>query len=321
MPKVQLSKAKSVPVSRVWASELEFSRWLHEHISELGEAMGCDLQSYGREIPVGRFKADLAAEMDGRYVVAIENQLDDSDHSHLGQSLTYAAGLNAQAFIWIAPTFRSEHLRAVEQLNIGMAGSLVAFAVQIEVAQIGETQFVPRFEILASPDNFFPHSGEAIDYRGRRGDGFFQRLAEESGDEQMSGGGNSHREYMAGSPYENWETGISYTLVFMGKDNDAGTSVHLWIETETRESNLAIFEHLNLHKEDIHNELGHELRWEISGPGRSPACAIRWRTKEGSIDDSPLKLAQTRAGMLDRYQKLRTALDKRLPAAIAAANR
>ncbi len=320
MPKVNLTRARSVPVSKVWASELDFSRWLHEHLDVLGGAMGCDLQSYGREIPVGRFKADLAAEMDGRYLVAIENQLDDSDHSHLGQSLTYAAGLDAQPFIWIAPTFRKEHLVAVERLNIGMAGSLVAFAVQIEVAQIGASEYVPRFEILASPDNFFPHSGERIDYRARRGDGFFQRLVEESGDDQMSGGGNSHREYMAGSPYENWETGISYTLVFMGKDNIAGTSVHLWIETKTRESTLAIFEHLRRQQADIHKEIGHELRWENSGPGLSEACAIRWRTKEGSIDASPMELARTRAGMLDRYRKLRAALDERLPAAIAAAS-
>ena len=320
MPKVKFAKARAVSASSVWASESEFSQWLHEHLSELGEAMGCDLQSYGREIPVGRFKADLAAEMDGYHLVAIENQLDASDHSHLGQSMTYAAGLRAHAFIWIAPTFRSEHLKAVEQLNIGMAGNLWAFAVQIEVTQVGESQLVPRFEILASPDNWFPHSGEKIDYRMRRGTGFFQRICDESGDETMQVGYSSAGKYGASADSSAKDQGISYSLWLRGGDATKGSTVMLWIENESRQASVTMFEHLRKDEDAINREVGHKLRWERGGPGRSPACIVRWLDDYGSIDAPPQALAQTRADMLDRYHKLRAAFEERLPAAIAAAN-
>lgn len=315
MVKVKLGKVTQVPVNRVWSSEADFSKWLHDNPSALGEALGCDLQSFGQEIPVGRYRADLVAEMDGYYRVAIENQLDGSNHSHLGQSLTYAAGLQAHALIWIAPVFTTEHLRAVERLNIGMGQNLMAFAVRIKVERIGSSPPVPRFEMLASPDDWFAPSGEEIDYRQRRGQGFFRRLCEESGDRHLTSGSNSGFAFMAGVRLTDISDHLSYTLRFRGGNHNKGTSVHLWIESPSREANFALFQELQRNESEIEREFGRDLSWEPNPPGRL-ACAIR-AYGGGSIDDSSVLLTATRADMLERYTRLRTVLDKRLPAAIA----
>ena len=320
MPKVQLGKTESISVNRVWNSEADFSKWLHENLNVLGNALGCDLRSFGREIPVGRFRADLVAEMNGNYRVAIENQLDDSDHGHLGQCITYAAGLDAQALIWIAPSFRKEHLLAVERLNIGMGQNLLAFAVRIKVERSGSAH-IPKFEMLASPDRWFAPSGEDVDYRLQRGFGFFERLREDIGDHRITVGPSTDQPFGAFSPSTAGIDHVAYTLAFRGGERARETSVHLWIETDTGERNRAIFDSLHRDQVAIEREVGHKLLWERSGPGRSEACAIRWRDKRGSIDDSPLELAQTRANIVDRFLKLREALDKRLPAAVAAAEK
>ena len=319
MAKVELEKAESVPVNKAWESEADFSKWLHEHPEVLGDAMGCDLQWFGREISVGRFRADLVAEMNGYRLAAVEVQLDDSDHSHLGQSMTYAAGLEAQALIWIAPLFRNEHLLAIERLNIGMGQNLFAFAVRIKVEKTGSA-LVPKFEMLASPDRWFGPSGEKVDYRERRGLGFFERVREEIGDNRIDVGPSTDHSFAAFAPSTAEGDGVAYTMVFHGEDSTKGTSVHLWIQTGSSSRNRAIFERLQRDQSEIHKEVGHVLTWK-PGPGRSNAYVIQWRDSYGSIDGSPRELMETREIIIDHFTKLSTALDKRLPEASAAARR
>ena len=93
-----------------------FTPWLAEHISELGEALGLDLESTSQEAPVGSYRLDILAS-DGDRLVVIENQLGETDHTHLGQLLTYTAGYDASVVIWIAGKFRDEHREALDLLN------------------------------------------------------------------------------------------------------------------------------------------------------------------------------------------------------------
>ena len=117
---------QQVNVRRMWEHEaLDFTPWLARNLDLLGEALGLELEQVQPEEPVGPFFLDiLAKEADSDSLVAIENQLEWTDHSHLGQLLTYAAGCKAEVAIWVAPEFRYEHAEALYQLNEWTAGEM-----------------------------------------------------------------------------------------------------------------------------------------------------------------------------------------------------
>jgi hypothetical protein len=113
-----LGTTTKLPLGTVFQGEaVEFTPWLSDNLDRLASELGFELESEGIEISVGAFKADIKARTtDGRTVI-IENQFHNTDHSHLGQLLTYAAGLEADVVIWIAERVRDEHRAAVDWLN------------------------------------------------------------------------------------------------------------------------------------------------------------------------------------------------------------
>ncbi len=117
--------------------------------------IGIPLDLESREVDVGRFAADLLAgnPQDGSLVL-IENQLERSDHSHLGQILTYLAGLEAKTIIWIAREFDEAHRSAVNWLNEHTTDPFAFFAVRLKVVQIGDSQLAPVFEIVEQPNEW-----------------------------------------------------------------------------------------------------------------------------------------------------------------------
>src|SRR6266851_3093921 len=126
----------------VWSSEsIEFTPWLADHLDLLGEALGIDLELDGREAPVGDFSADLLARDNNRdRLVVIENQLEQTDHDHLGKMLTYAAGRSAGVVVWIAKKIREEHRAAIDWLNEHTDEELEFFAVELQVPKIDESR-------------------------------------------------------------------------------------------------------------------------------------------------------------------------------------
>ena len=118
-----LAQLTPVDLSEVWENEPQhFTPWLaqEENLTLLGETLGIDLELEEQEINIGSFRADMLCKntADGSWVL-IENQLAPTDHTHVGQLLTYAAGLDASTVIWVAKTFRSEHWAMVDWLNLG----------------------------------------------------------------------------------------------------------------------------------------------------------------------------------------------------------
>lgn len=137
-----------------WPHEAHaFTPWLADNLDRLSDAIGIPLELTGREVGVGRYSADILASSpaDGA-VVLIENQLEASDHTHLGQILTYLAGLEAQVVIWLAPEFREEHLSALRWLNQHSDERFSFFAVRLRVVQIADSPFAPLFEVLEKPN-------------------------------------------------------------------------------------------------------------------------------------------------------------------------
>lgn len=137
-----------------WIHEAhEFTPWLADNLDRLSDSVGIPLDLAGREVRVGPYSADLLAQNahDGARVL-IENQLAGSDHGHLGQILTYLAGLEAQTVIWIAPNFREEHLSALRWLNQHSDERFSFFAVRLRVVRIGSSPMAPLFEVVEQPN-------------------------------------------------------------------------------------------------------------------------------------------------------------------------
>ena len=107
----------------------------------------------GTEYPVGGFKVDILCSDDGGKVI-IENQLEKTNHTHLGQILTYAAGVGARKVIWMADSFRTEHVAALDFLNQHTTDELDFFAVEIELWRIGNSPMAPSFNVVAKPNDW-----------------------------------------------------------------------------------------------------------------------------------------------------------------------
>ena len=115
----ELGSITNVDPRSVWPNEAgDFTPWLAEHADLLGAALGLEIETEQREAAVGAFSLDLLGrEVGSDRVVIVENQLERTDHGHLGQLLAYAAGLDAKIVVWISPDVREEHRDAVHWLN------------------------------------------------------------------------------------------------------------------------------------------------------------------------------------------------------------
>jgi hypothetical protein len=145
-----------VEARTAWGHEAhDFTPWLADNLERLSDAIGVKLEFTAREHLVGRFSADIIARsvLDDR-IVLIENQLEWSDHKHLGQIMTYLAGTDAKIIVWIAPFFCDEHLSAIKWLNEHSHDEFAFFAVKLRIVRIGDSPLAPLFEVLEKPNNW-----------------------------------------------------------------------------------------------------------------------------------------------------------------------
>ena len=152
-----LSKLERVPLRVAWRHEAaDFTPWLaeEENLALPADSLGLsELTLVATEHPVGEFKLDVLCSSNEETVI-IENQLEKTNHGHLGQILTYAAGTDARIVIWIAESFRSEHKAALEYLNEHATEELNFFAVEIELWRIGDSPLAPKFEVVVRPNDW-----------------------------------------------------------------------------------------------------------------------------------------------------------------------
>ena len=124
----------------IWKNEAhDFTPWLaqEENIKLLSDAIGVDIIVTEVESPVGPFSVDIVGkEIGGDRIVVIENQLESTDHDHLGKAITYAAGKNADIIIWCVKEAREEHRAAVEWANRKFNSEVAFFLCEIKLYQI-----------------------------------------------------------------------------------------------------------------------------------------------------------------------------------------
>ncbi len=154
-----LGKLEQVPLREVWKHEAsDFTQWLAmpDNIDLLAEVIlgGGSLTVTDTEVNVGTYKADILAVDSEDRVVVIENQLEQTDHDHLGKILTYGAGKQAEVLVWIVKDAREEHENAVNWLNEHTDDSIHLFLIQIEAWRIGDSMPAPRFNVIAKPNDW-----------------------------------------------------------------------------------------------------------------------------------------------------------------------
>ena len=154
----ELGLLEKVEPREYWASEAtDFTPWLakEENLSQLGNTIGLDLELEATEKNVGPFRADiLCKETTDAHWVLVENQLEKTNHTHLGQLLTYAAGLKAVTIVWIAKPFTEEHRAALDWLNNITDDTFNFFGLEIELWKIGDSKPAPRFNIVSKPNDW-----------------------------------------------------------------------------------------------------------------------------------------------------------------------
>ena len=153
---VTIGKLMAVDVRQAWPHEaLDFTPWLSNHLDELSDVIGIPLELQGTEVQVGGFAADiLDTDASTGTGVLIENQLDGSDHKHLGQIMTYLAGLDVSAVVWIASSFSEPHLSAINWLNEHSDDAFSFFAVRLSAVRIGDSAIAPMLSVEARPNNW-----------------------------------------------------------------------------------------------------------------------------------------------------------------------
>jgi len=155
---MKLAQLKRVDLRIVWQHEAsEFTKWLakKENLALLSDEIGIEISLVQTEASVGKFHVDILAEEEntGRKIV-IENQLESTNHDHLGKLITYAAGFDAEIIIWIVKDVRDEHKQAIDWLNEHTDEQANFFAIKMEVWQISDSPFAPKFQVISQPNDW-----------------------------------------------------------------------------------------------------------------------------------------------------------------------
>lgn len=160
-----LGRLEKIDLRDIWRTEdQDFTPWLarDDNIGLLADALGLELEVEAQEKEVGPFRADiLCKDLRNDSWVLIENQLERTDHKHLGQLITYAAGLKAVTIVWVAATFTDEHRAALDWLNTVTDDDFRFFALEVELWRIGDSPAAPKFNIVSKPNEWSKTVGAA----------------------------------------------------------------------------------------------------------------------------------------------------------------
>jgi Domain of unknown function (DUF4268) len=154
----ELGRLERVDLRNIWQTEAgDFTPWLarEQNIAILSDAIGIDLEVEAQEKQVGPFRADiLCKDTATNDWVLVENQLAKTDHTHLGQLMTYAAGLDTVTIIWIAAEVRDEHRAALDWLNDITNDDINFFGLEVELWRIGNSPVAPKFNVVCKPNDW-----------------------------------------------------------------------------------------------------------------------------------------------------------------------
>ena len=275
----KIGRIQRVGLREVWKHEaLDFTTWLEANVDVLAEAMGLKFSSVDREQSAGAFSVDLIAE-DEDGAVVIENQLEKSDHDHLGKLLTYLVGIQARKAVWIVADPRPEHMSVITWLNESSSADF--YLLKLEAIKIGDSQPAPLLTQIVGPSEETRVVGrtkkemadrERLRYR------FLEGLLEHAKSKTQLHANispNKHGWVGAGSGIP----GVTFNYVV--RQNSA--RIELYIDTRDSVQNQRIFEELFLKKEEIEEAFGFPLEWDTKEGTR--ARQVRSNFDDGGYRD------------------------------------
>lgn len=263
MSTLKLGRLEEVDVRKLWTHEqYDFSNWLakEENIDLLNEALGLTLVDIEKEVFVGSYRCDIVAndETTGERII-IENQLEQSNHDHLGKVITYASGLDAKVIVWIVKEAREEHRSAVEWLNNNTNKDINFFLIEIHAYKIGDSLYAPKFEIVEKPNDFIK-TGKTQSGSGDLNKSQSERLIFWTRFNEIITERGKPFNIRKTSTDHWYDIAIGTSAAHIGitlvnKENCIG--VELYINDDKQ-----IFDNLYQKKEKIENELGLSLDWQ-----------------------------------------------------------
>jgi Domain of unknown function (DUF4268) len=306
---IPLGRIESVDLRSAWPDEAKnFTPWLadEDNLGLLGSALGLELELEAVEKQVGPFSADILAKVVGsEQWVLIENQIEITDHSHLGQILTYAAGLDASIVVWIARAFREQHRAAIDFLNRITNEDRSFFGIQVELLRIGESAYAPGFTVVAKPNDWAKQTA----------------AAKAASDDSLTPGQLIYREYWGSlidqakgsypalanrEPYkgsyqavERVGSGRGFCLdVNAAFSKGAGLRVELYISGRDA---AAAFEYLLEQRQQVEAVFGNELHWD---PCRGQEARISFSMPGNPSREDKKRWAEQRDWLLTNLKLL-----------------
>lgn len=299
-----IGKLQRVPLRDVWKHEaLDFTKWLRDNIDVLNDVIDLTLSGAESEQPTTEFKVDIVAEYGAGNVAVIENQLEKSDHDHLGKLITYLTALDAQAGIWIVEEPRPEHVRAVAWLNESSAAAF--YLLKAEAVKIGDSSPAPLLTLIVGPSEASREVGETKKELAERHllrQRFWAGLLEKAKERT--------RLHANISPTtDNWIAagvgksglGLSYVI----RMHDSHVELAIDRGKDSAEENRAIFDALAESREAIESEFGEPLQWD-KVEGRR-VCRIKKQIDLGGYLNEP-RWPEIQDAMIDAMVRLESAL-------------
>ena len=304
----------NLDVKKEWKHEaLHFTPWLAKNLDKLGKAIGVELECDQTEVQVGPFACDiLATDVDSGAKVAIENQLELSDHGHLGQLLTYAAGLGARIAVWVTPAFCYEHAEALHRLNQWTHDGVRFYAVRVTLRKAGDALPEPHLESVVTPSHWnktlTQQKGEMSPLK-QQYHHFFQPLIAELNGAGFAGKATNHYDNSGRFIRSLLDPGIGYAATL---EENKYAWVGLHIQTNDTKLTKQIFDNLEHDKEAIEASIdlgsGQEWCWHRT-PFTYSSINIR---RAGTIHDPSKKLKETTTWMRYMLPKLKQVFEPRL---------
>lgn len=272
-----LGRLEKIDLRDIWRTEdQDFTPWLarEDNIALLADTLGLELEVEAQEKEVGPFRADiLCKDLRNDSWILIENQLERTDHRHLGQLITYAAGLKAVTIVWVAATFTDEHRAALDWLNTVTDDNFRFFALEVELWKIGSSLAAPKFNIVSKPNEWSKTVGaatrrietEALTETKQMQLAFWEALHSDL---------QSHSRIRTQKPRpQHWtnlpigRSGMRLGAILNSKEERIGVELYL-----SDENAQAYFRELESAKAEIEQELGFEVIWMALPEKR--ACRI-----------------------------------------------
>ena len=257
-----IGKLEEVDIRELWKHEqYDFSEWLSkkENIENLNEILGLTLVDISRETYVGSYRCDLFAKDETTGIkVIIENQLEISNHDHLGKIITYASGLDAKVVVWIVKEAREEHRSAIEWLNNNTNSNINFFLIEIHAYKIGNSDNAPMFQVIEQPNDFIKNN-KSINSNDTMNKSQSQRLEfwNQFNDFLIERGKPFNVRKATTDHWYNVAIGTSdahIDITLVNKDSVIGVELYIT-------DNKDLFDKLYQRKDEIESDLGFKLDW------------------------------------------------------------